>query len=121
MNYSFQERRKSQRLENNIAVKICTDDFDVVTETRNLSCTGAYCKIDKHLDPMTKLKVHFLLPLKKKDKIITKKVSCQGVVVRTDPQPAGDHYNVAIFFNDMSLRDKKSIAEYINSLLPQIR
>ena len=96
------ERRKHPRLEGNIPVKICSDEFDLVTETANLSRTGSYCKVDKYIEPMTKLKIHLLIPLKKGQKIVTKKISCDGVVVRTESVPGQPYYNVAIYFSDIN-------------------
>ncbi|MFA5060472.1 MAG: PilZ domain-containing protein [Candidatus Omnitrophota bacterium] len=112
-----QERRKHRRLDNNIALKISGSDADIVTETRNLSCSGAYCKVDKSLELMAKLKIHLLLPFKKNKKTTTKRVSCQGVVVRVDPQPQSDFCYAAIYFNDISEKDRKHIEDYIESVL----
>ena len=108
----IQERRKAPRLDKNIPVKICREDGDLVTETANLSRSGVYCRVEKYIEPLTKLKIHLLIPLTKNSKIVTKKVSCQGVVVRTET--VNDKYNVAIFFNDITQRDAETIAEYIS-------
>ena len=70
----IQERRREPRFEGNIPVKISSTEFDLVTETKNLSRTGAYCRVNKYIEPMTKLKLHLLLPFKRSEKIITKKV-----------------------------------------------
>lgn len=110
------ERRRYPRFEGNIPVKISSDDFDVVTETRNLSCAGAYCRVNQHFDLMTKIKVLLLLPIKKGSKTVTKKISCQGIVVRVEKQPSGDS-NIAIFFNDISPKDANCITDYVNSML----
>ena len=119
MSHSAPERRKHLRLDNNIPLKICSDDFDVVTETKNLSCSGAYCRINKYLQPMTKLKLHLLLPIKKNNKITTKKISCQGVIVRSESIPGDQYFNIAIYFNEIQQRDVNSINDYINSVLSQ--
>lgn len=115
MNKPVDERRKHPRLENNIPIKLSSEDTDVVTETRNLSCAGTYCKVNRYFEPMTKLKIHLLLPLKKRNKTVTKKLSCQGIVVRTEPVPGAEYFNVAIFFNGISVADSKTISEYISS------
>ena len=117
MNKPVDERRKHPRLENNIPIKLSSDDRDVVTETRNLSSAGTYCKVNQYFEPMTKLKIHLLLPLKKRDKTVTKKLSCQGIVVRAEPVPGAEYFNVAIFFNDMSPADSKVLTEYVHSHL----
>ena len=116
---SSQERRRYPRLDNNVPLKISSDDFDVVTETQNLSCSGAYCRVDKYLEPMTRLKIHLLLPLKKHNKIVTKKISCQGVIVRSESVPGDKYFNIAIYFNDIQQKDINSLNDYINSVLGQ--
>jgi len=114
---SSKERRRSPRIDHNIPLKISSEDFDIVTESKNLSCSGAYCTVAQYVEPMTKLKIQLLLPLRRNNKISTKKVSCLGVVVRTEPYPEQKNFNVAIYFNEVHDRDKKIIAEYIATLL----
>lgn len=111
------ERRKHPRLEGNIPVKISCEDFDLVTETRNLSCAGAYCRVSKYLEPMTKLKIHLLLPIRKGEKTATKKVSFNGVVVRSESQPGDKDFNVAIYFHDVPPKEKKALNDFIDSTL----
>ena len=113
------ERRKFPRLDNNIPVKICSEEADVVTETLNLSAAGAYCKVNKYFEPMTKLQVLLLLPLRRRNKVVTKKVVCQGVVVRTEAITGGEYYNIAIYFNEIQKKDSATISEYITALLEQ--
>ena len=113
------ERRQSPRVEQNIPLKISHDDFDIVTETKNLSRSGVYCRVKKYIEPMTKLKMHLLLPFKRNERIVTKKVSCQGVVVRTESIPQSDGYNIAIYFNDIQKRDAEQITEFINTMIVQ--
>jgi len=116
---SGQERRRDPRLDKNVPVKICLEDGDLVTETANLSRSGAYCLVSSYLEPMTKMKIHLLLPVKKNDKTSTKKISCQGVIVRTEPISGSDNCNVAIFFNDITQRDADTIADYISAYMEQ--
>jgi len=111
------ERRQHPRLESNIPVKIRCDEFDLVTETKNISRSGVYCRVNKYIEPMTKLKIQLLLPFKNGAKTVTKKVSCYGVIVRTEAVPDGDAFNVAIYFNDMAARDTECLTEFVNSML----
>ena len=114
-----QERRKYPRLDNNIPLKIRSDEFDIVTETKNLSSSGVYCRINKYLEPMTKLKIHLLLPLKRNNKVVTKKISCLGVIVRTESVPSEQYFNVAIYFSDIAQKDVNCLNDYINSVLDE--
>ena len=111
------ERRLHPRLDGSIPLKISSPDFDFVTETQNLSRTGVYCRVSRYIEPMTKLKIHLLLPFKRKDKITTKKVTCSGVIVRSEAIAGKEDFNVAIYFNDIQGREADYISDYINTFL----
>jgi hypothetical protein len=111
------EKRRYPRIENNIPLKLSTADVDVVTETKNISCSGAYCRVNKFLEPMTKMDITLLIPFKKAGKATTKKVICGGVVVRTENIPEGDGFNTAIFFNDIHPRDSRFLADYVQNMI----
>ena len=70
---------------------------------------------------MTKLKIHLLLPFKKHNKITTKKISCQGVIVRSESTPGDQYFNIAIYFNDIQQKDINCLNDYINSVLEQTK
>jgi len=114
---SVKERRQSPRIDSSIPLKISCEDFDIVTESKNLSSSGAYCMVDHYLEPMTKLKIQLLLPFKNRDKVTTKKICCQGVIVRTQPLSDNKNFNVAIYFNEIHDKDRKIIADHITSFL----
>ena len=80
---SLHERRKNPRLEDNIPIKICQEDGDLVAEIKNISRSGAYCCVDRKMAPMTRLKIHLLLSTIEKGKKCARKISCEGVVVRS--------------------------------------
>jgi len=116
--HSNQERRRSPRIRKSIPLKISGDDFDVVTETENISSYGAYCRVNKYIAPMTKLKSVVLLPARQGNKTITKKVECTGVIVRAENIPDKHNwFNVAIFFSDISNKDRQKIIDYVNQHL----
>lgn len=111
------ERRRHARIDHNIPLKISCQDADFVTETKNISCSGAYCRVDKYIEPMTKLKIHLLLPLKKNSKTTTVKVCCGGVVVRTESVSGDEMFDTAIFFNDIEQKDMRALAEFVDGLV----
>ena len=118
MTVEKQEKRKHPRIKKNLPLKISSGDFDIVTETENISCIGAYCRVDKYIEPMTKLKVLILLPIYKRKTVVNKKVECEGIVVRTENSGNGNHqYNVAIFFNDIKNEDMKKVSDYVGGQL----
>lgn len=106
------ERRRHPRVHHQLPLKISAQDVEIVTETQNLSCSGAFCIVGHHLEPMTKLKIHLLIPNRKGSTVRNKKISCTGVVVRcqlADP----DHYHAAIFFSDITPRDAQTISDFV--------
>jgi len=114
---AIHERRRDPRLENNIPVKICQDDGDFVTETLNISRSGAYCCVDAPVALMTKLKIHLLLSFPKGTKTEVKKISCEGVVVRSEAVANQGKYNVAIFFSEITERDAEYITDYVDTYM----
>lgn len=120
MTHKNSERRRSSRIKKNIPLKIKEASFDSVSETKNLSSSGLYCKIDKYVAPLSKVDMILLVPqpsIKKlEEKERCKKIECVGTVVRTelvnDPVE-GDYYNVAIFFSEIKNKDKTIIEKFI--------
>ena len=115
---SMAERRKDQRVKNNIPVKICREGGDIVTETMNVSRSGAYCCVNQSISPMTRLKVHLLLS-GNGGKARARKISCEGVVVRCEPAAEDKRYNIAIFFSDITSRDVNSLTDYVNGSISE--
>ena len=113
-----QEKRRHLRLEVKIPVKMSGEHGDILTETKNLSCSGAFCRVSQRLDPMTKLRVHLLLPLRKSDKVRPKKITCQGVVVRVQAVEE-EFYDTAIFFSDIAPKDSRTINEFVESVMEE--
>lgn len=113
MNYNSQERRKFPRLKKELPLTIKTQEYDLISQTKNISCVGAYCWVDKYIAPLTKLSIMLVLPIKKRNQDCQSKVHCKGVVVRTEEdRPSG--FNVAIYFNEINQQDKEKISQYIN-------
>lgn len=116
--YAGNERRKGQRALAHIPVRIAQEDGDIVTETLNISRSGAYCQVNERVELMTKLKVQILLPSRKNQKR-SKTIHCQGVVVRVEPAARNGRFDVAIFFSEIAQRDAESINDYVGSCFEQ--
>ncbi|MBU4311388.1 MAG: PilZ domain-containing protein [Candidatus Omnitrophica bacterium] len=114
----IQERRKHHRAKTNLPLKIADKAFDIITETADISSSGIYCRVTRLLPLMSKIEVILLMPAKGNGRQ-AKKIRCRGVVVRSEPIILEDtekaHYNVAIFFNDISKKDQKIIDGYLGS------
>jgi len=111
-----QERRKFPRVKDEgLSLKLRLDDFDSITHTMNISSSGVYCKLDKELPLMSRVKLMLMIPDPEKIGNL-KDLKVDGVVVRQHPVTIDGvikHYDVAIFFEDLSEKDKGIIAGYI--------
>ncbi len=56
------ERRVHPRLEHKLPFNVAVNGYDFSTTTRNISCVGAYCHLDKYIPPFTKISVKLSLP-----------------------------------------------------------
>ncbi|MEI6438210.1 MAG: PilZ domain-containing protein [Candidatus Omnitrophota bacterium] len=113
------EKRRYPRIEHSVPVKIGAVDADLVTATRNISRSGVYCRVDKYLEPMTKLKITLMLPVKKEGKVATRKIVCSGVIVRVENIPFEDAFNIAIFFNEIKPSDSRALADHVQGVLAE--
>ncbi len=113
---SPKERRLHPRLDQQLPLDLAVDGYDFSTTTRNISCVGAYCHLDKYMPPFTKISVKLSLPNKDQSGKNTV-VECKGVVVRTEDEADGG-FNLAIFFNEVRDEQRKKIARYISKFLP---
>jgi hypothetical protein len=112
------ERRRGIRAKHHIPLKLADSAFDVITETVDISSSGVYCMVTRSLPLMSKIEVVLLIPGKDLESP-TKKIKCKGVIVRSEPTIVKDsdkaHYNIAIFFTDVSKKDQKLVEEYVSS------
>jgi len=114
----IQERRKEQRAKRQLPLKIAEKNFDVITETVDVSPSGTYCRVTRLLPLMSKIEVVIFVPTKNNGKH-AKKIKCKGVVVRTEPVILKDvekaHYNIGIFFTDISNKDRELISSHVEA------
>lgn len=112
------ERRRYPRIKKELPLKIETDGYDFATGTQNISCVGAYCHVDKYIPPFTKIAVKITLPIGAGKTDEDCDVECKGVVVRTEDEKEGG-FNIAVFFNQISDRQRQKISRYISQFLPK--
>ena len=112
----MEDRRRSPRIVTSLPLKLTDNEYDILTETKNISASGVYCSVDKPIEPMTKLNIIILVPQKKSGKKSVKKINCQGVVVRKEYVKNNGHhaYHIGIFFNDMNEHDRKILANHLH-------
>jgi len=118
------EKRKNPRVEGKLPFEIGWQYAAIKTETKNISCTGAYCYIKRAVPVMSKVKIAMSIPSIKDAKIAPKSIICEGIVLRYDPSAKNDTqttgYNAAIMFTKISKKDKNTIADYVKNQLSKI-
>jgi hypothetical protein len=106
------EKRRHPRIAKNLPLKIEGGEFDIVTETKNISCSGAYCQVDRYVAPFTKVKATMLLSSSVTN---PSNISCKGVVVRVEKNEntLEPQYNIAIYFNEISKANISKISRFV--------
>ena len=110
------ERRIAPRVAERFTVSLQGPAALIEAESKNLSASGVYCLTKQWLAPMTKLAVDFSLPQGGK----AARIQCTGVVVRVEPIIANavtTGYHLAIFFSDLSERQRTAIQQFVRERL----
>lgn len=113
MSFEGKDRRRAPRVAKQVPLTLKDQVGELSTVTRDISASGAYCTLRRHVPLMTKLQIRFALPE-------TGQVACEGVVVRIDPaKPAPGHhsYEVAIFFNDIADDARARLSQFVQDHL----
>ena len=114
-----QERRTFPRIhDEQLSLKLETGDFDIITHTLNVSASGIYCKIDKEIPIMSRVRIKLMVPDALKSDKATKELDVDGVIVREHPviiDGVIKHYDAAIFFDNLSPKNREVIQNYISS------
>ena len=106
------ERRQAPRVADRVSLAISDTSFAAETESQNLSATGVYCTLDRFIPPMTKLQVRFEVP----NGARRVPIACAGVVVRVEPvidEAQRGRYHVAIYFTDITDRNRSAISTFV--------
>lgn len=103
----IRDRRRGKRTEQPLKFRLIPEDasHDIMGETKDLSCVGASCKMNKFIPEMTRLQLTLDLP--------DGEASFEGMVVRSD-KVKEDEYNVAIYFTEIDFGIRKKIDEFVN-------
>lgn len=111
------ERRSHKRIKDqDISVKLSGEGFSAITQSLDVSASGLYCKVENKIPVMTRLKIALSVP-PCKNGASARTITVEGVVVREHPvydDGQVHHYDVAIFFDSISPRNKKVLNQYIS-------
>ncbi len=109
------ERRSFPRVQDEgLALELESGDFDTITHTLDISASGIYCKIDKEIPLMSRVRIKLMVPEVQRTE---KKLEIDGVVVREHPviiDGVIKHYDAAIFFDNLSPKDREAIQTYVS-------
>ena len=112
------EKRRSPRVKRQVTLRIKGDDYDLTGRTRDISCIGTYCTVNKYIPPFSLISIILLLPLRINNQNTICNVRCQGVVVRTEENLENNgEYNIAIYFNRVRKLDKARLLQYVQQYL----
>ena len=115
---SKKERRLHPRLAHNLPLKVAANGYDFSTTTENISCVGAYCRINKYVPPFTRVMIKLDLPVNDAEGNSKYQLDCKGVIVRSEDDSSGG-FNIAIFFNAIKDDQRKKISQYISQFIPK--
>jgi NAD(P)H-dependent flavin oxidoreductase YrpB (nitropropane dioxygenase family) len=114
------ERRRSARVDAQIALQLSGDDAvvpgeSITTESINVGSEGVYCPVSHFVAPLTKLQVTMVLPMKtKKGQLRNEVVKADAVVVRCQPAGgASGGYRIALFFTGLEAQTRQVLDEYV--------
>ncbi len=111
------ERRKAPRIvDEGLSLEVKGGDFDIITHTLNVSASGIYCKVEKEIPLMARVQLMLMMPDPAKDGKGSIGVEVDGVVVRQHPviiDGSVKHYDIAIFFENLSSKHREMISDYI--------
>jgi c-di-GMP-binding flagellar brake protein YcgR len=111
------ERRRFPRVKDeNISIKLSGEGFDTITQSLDVSASGIYCKVTKHIPLMSRVQLMLTLPGKDSASDTTT-MDVEGIVVREHPVIKNGrvhHYDLAIFFDSLLPRHRRKLIQYIN-------
>ena len=113
------ERRSFPRVrDEGLALRLNSEGFDTVTHTLDISASGIYCKIDKEIPLMSRVRIKLMVPDASTSDKATGELDVDGVIVREHPviiDGVIKHYDAAIFFDNLSPKNREVIQNYISS------
>jgi len=108
------ERRRHPRAAADLPITISLADGTHEARLRDVSRAGICFFLDRRIPEMTVLRLRLALPLEGEERT----VEGSGVVVRCEAlSPHVDHYEVAVFLNDLRDADRERLEAYVHTLL----
>lgn len=105
------ERREYPRVRGDFRVEIAHHKSCVIADTINISASGIYCQSGHSIPLFREIGIRIKLPG------FIEIIECSGAVVRCEKVPGKERYNTAIFFEDLSSKDKGRLSSYVHKKL----
>jgi hypothetical protein len=105
------ERRQWQRAQAEWPITVVLDDGPHEARIRDVSRGGVCFFLDRPVPEMTALRIEFDLPVTSG----VRRISGLGAVVRCEKiSQALDHYEIAVFLQDMADPDRETVEAYVD-------
>jgi hypothetical protein len=109
---STRERRKHPRASGDWPITIVLEDGTHTARLRDVSRAGISFYLDRRISEMTVLALQVDLPGRNGDPPV--RIDGRGVVVRCQPiSPRVDHYEVAVFLNQLPESSREELDAYV--------
>lgn len=105
------ERRKSPRVKGDFTVEIAHQKSRIIADTINISASGISCQSASAIPLFREIGIRMKLPG------IAEAIECSGVIVRCEKVPEKERYKLAIFFEELSQKDKGHLSSYVEKIL----
>lgn len=115
---TFKERRKANRVDANLSITISGEKGAALGKTLNISTNGVYFRSPYLIELLTKVRLDLVIPVSGSDGVREKRVTCDGVVVRAEPEHEDQDspgFLIAVFFTYVSESSHEALAGYIKS------
>ena len=109
------ERRKHPRFIISLPLEINFAGEYFSTVTKNVSCAGIFCNVNKYIPQDSDIRVTMKLVFKVKNRKIQKTITCPARIIRIEPdkQQENEDYNIGLKFSKLLDQDKETLLQYI--------
>ncbi|MEM9798998.1 MAG: PilZ domain-containing protein [Planctomycetota bacterium] len=110
---SGQDRRRHRRARLDVPITVLLDDGAHEAKIRDVSRGGVCFFLDRPVPEMTALKIEFDLPIEPG----VRRITGSGAVVRCERiSRTLEHYEIAVFVQDMASPDRDTIEQFVAAL-----
>ena len=111
------ERRKFRRARIDLQIEFADRSGErsaLRLETLNLSAGGFYCRVNRPIEPLTRLELGFIFPPFGPDESTARTVECSAIVVRCEPEAhPGAGHRLGVCFTRMTPENRHYIDRYV--------